>query len=407
MEVEPFENPWMKKNRLLTKLLLVSVAVNIGLATTVFYMTIEVGKEEERPKQVVLQQSNGEVLAAYFKSTFQDLVKELKDKTFLQDGYTKRDLALACLVNYHYLNLEKAISGKPLQRRKLTFVHQGGGESFQVEVFPQLDDLDFSMVEKFIKEEKWPFSAEGLFVDLKKQGKERDKSLETAFFATPEFCVLHTSLKRFDGALTKEKILDLMLEGSFDRIESWLLKCKRGGDFLEGMRELFQEYIREGSCEAAHLWIALDNEYIQRHLTDLELHRLMQLVKENVLSVNIFLKQILCSVRSDEMRKEAAMKLYEFIGVHPKDPYDHEEALKTFLPSMFAKKESPKILPVISTPIVKKHIVVEGDSLWRISRKYKVTIEALREHNHLKSDNLKPGQELILPYDRTNDSEVR
>lgn len=398
-----FENPWMKKIRFLTKLLLISVALNIGLLTAVVYISRErLKKEESCSKEIVLEKSNAEVLATFFKSTFQDLVKELKIKTILQDGYTKRDLALACLVNYHYLNLDKAISGKALQRRKLTFVHQEGGENFQVEVFPNLDDLDFEMVEKFIKEERWPFSAEGLFIDLKKielkkEGRERDPTLEAAFFMTPEFYMIHTSLKRLDVTLSKEKILNFLLEGNFEQLQEWVLKTKEGGDFLSSMRSLFQGYAKKGSSSAAHLWITLDNEYIQRKLTDLELHKLMQLVKENILPINIFLKQILCSVRSDEVRKEAALKLYQFAKLAPPEPYDHEQALKVFLPTMFAQKESPKPIPVAYSPIVKKHIVTDGDSLWKISRKYKVSIEALRDHNHLKSDKLKPGQELTIP----------
>ena len=145
------------------------------------------------------------------------------------------------------------------------------------------------------------------------------------------------------------------------------------------------------------LWILLDNDYIQRKLTDLELHDLLALVKENVLSINIFLKQILCSVRSDEVRKEAALKLYEFTKTSPPDPYDHEKALKTFLPTMFAQREIPKTLPASYSPVVKKHLVTDGDSLWKISRKYKVSIESIRDHNHLKTDKLKPGQELLIP----------
>ena len=376
MEMEAFQNPWMKKIRFLTKLLLVSGAMNIGLVTALFYVSGKsLKKEEVRSKQIVLEKSNGEVLAAYFKSSFSDLIKELKDKTILQ----------------------KAISGKRVQKRKLTFFHHDGGESFQVEVFPNLDDLDFSLIEKFVKEEKWPLSAEGLFIDLKKEGREKDPALESAFFATSEFYILYTSLKRLDETLSKEKILDFLLEGSFEGLQLWIAKTKSGVNFLEGIRELFQDAVKRGSSKAAHLWINLDQEYIQRKLTDLELHHLVQALYENDLATNIFLKQVICSVRSDEVRKEAALKLYAFAKVAPPEPYDHEQALKTFLPTMFVKKDPSPATPPAYTPVVKKHLVADGDSLWKISRKYKVSIETLREHNHLKKDTLKPGQEIIIP----------
>ena len=56
MEVEMFENPWMKKIRLLTKLLLVSVALNIGLLTALIYTSNErIKKEDTVSKKIVLE----------------------------------------------------------------------------------------------------------------------------------------------------------------------------------------------------------------------------------------------------------------------------------------------------------------------------------------------------------------
>ncbi|MGD9897108.1 MAG: LysM peptidoglycan-binding domain-containing protein [Candidatus Methylacidiphilaceae bacterium] len=39
----------------------------------------------------------------------------------------------------------------------------------------------------------------------------------------------------------------------------------------------------------------------------------------------------------------------------------------------------------------------QGDSLWKIGRKFKVSVEALRKANGLKNDRLQIGQELIVP----------
>lgn len=43
-----------------------------------------------------------------------------------------------------------------------------------------------------------------------------------------------------------------------------------------------------------------------------------------------------------------------------------------------------------------KHVVVSGDNLWTLARRYKVKIDDLREWNNLKSDNLSLGQVLII-----------
>ncbi|MDR1396556.1 MAG: transglycosylase SLT domain-containing protein [Desulfarculales bacterium] len=43
------------------------------------------------------------------------------------------------------------------------------------------------------------------------------------------------------------------------------------------------------------------------------------------------------------------------------------------------------------------HQVRAGDTLSSISRRYKVSLEALRQANHLKNDNIQIGQKLIIP----------
>ena len=42
------------------------------------------------------------------------------------------------------------------------------------------------------------------------------------------------------------------------------------------------------------------------------------------------------------------------------------------------------------------HTVRKGDTLYAISRKYKVSVEAIKEWNNLKSNTLEVGQELII-----------
>lgn len=45
----------------------------------------------------------------------------------------------------------------------------------------------------------------------------------------------------------------------------------------------------------------------------------------------------------------------------------------------------------------KSHVVQEGESLWRISRLHKIDIALLKSHNHLHSDQIRPGQTLLIP----------
>jgi hypothetical protein len=44
-----------------------------------------------------------------------------------------------------------------------------------------------------------------------------------------------------------------------------------------------------------------------------------------------------------------------------------------------------------------RHTVVRGDSLWSISRKYGVSIDAIKQANNLRSDTAVLGAKLIIP----------
>ncbi|WP_426493323.1 LysM peptidoglycan-binding domain-containing protein [Hymenobacter sp. 102] len=53
--------------------------------------------------------------------------------------------------------------------------------------------------------------------------------------------------------------------------------------------------------------------------------------------------------------------------------------------------------PKTSPPLPEVHLVQPGDTLYNISRRYQgLTVEKLRELNHLQSDDVKPGQKLIV-----------
>lgn len=45
----------------------------------------------------------------------------------------------------------------------------------------------------------------------------------------------------------------------------------------------------------------------------------------------------------------------------------------------------------------KYYIVVAGDSLWKIAQRFNTTVDTLKRLNHLTSDNLTIGQQLIIP----------
>ena len=49
-----------------------------------------------------------------------------------------------------------------------------------------------------------------------------------------------------------------------------------------------------------------------------------------------------------------------------------------------------------SLPGMVIYMVKEGDNLWNIGKKYYVPVEGLRQLNALDSDEVKPGQKLLI-----------
>ena len=116
----------------------------------------------------------------------------------------------------------------------------------------------------------------------------------------------------------------------------------------------------------------------------------------------------------------AAQRLYEYAGEDPPEQLILHNAMARFvqksLPvsSLSLAKTMPiGIVPIQPKPTVGKsvvenkqkfkntpiryYVVQEGDSLWKISRKYKAHIESIKTINHLQSDFLKPGTTLKIP----------
>lgn len=61
------------------------------------------------------------------------------------------------------------------------------------------------------------------------------------------------------------------------------------------------------------------------------------------------------------------------------------------------KRKSTTIIEGKKTTYAKTHTVVQGDTLYSLSRLYKTTVDALKAENNLKSNDLTIGQQLIIP----------
>lgn len=140
-----------KKFTFLSIGLLLSGALNIGLLALFF---VTAANKAEAPVAEAPA-----MFASMENKSFQELVAYLTNPE-------KRDMALAALVAFHQFNLEKM----------------------------PVTDEEFEAVVRYAYQEKWPYTARGLYLQLQRQPD--DENLKQAFLSHPECIALQNLLPK-------------------------------------------------------------------------------------------------------------------------------------------------------------------------------------------------------------------
>lgn len=415
---QSLEQHWMQKARFLTQALIVSGTLNIGLLSTFFYVTLRekqaVTSLEAQTSQHMTktQLSNEKLLRAYSRSSFQDLLVRLESKELVEEGYTQRDLALACLIAFHHFPINRALGELPLQKRVLAFRNEEGDEKIELVVLPGLVDDHFEAILQFARLEKWPLTTKGLFFEIKRSKSPYDSSLLETFYLTPEFHAFQMLLQKSIPSLEKTVLVDLIEESSWDRFKEFADKVRTLQCYdVETARETLINYACEGRSKiAASLLFQHELDYVTKRLDDMQLLIFLDLNAEQKEALLPVAKELFLSPRSDLVRQKSASVLYSMVQELMPQPYDYQVVLNRFFASEASlSKEEPisktpdpiKVsLPLKTSSVSKEkifHKVQQGDSLWKISRKYGVSVESIIKANNLESDRLKLGKELKIP----------
>jgi hypothetical protein len=342
--------------------------------------------------------SNDEVLSAYSTLTFQELACLLEDTAVVEDGYRKRDLALASLAAFHFFNIEKALSAFPLQKRQLSFIHQEGQEEVDVTVFPGMTDEQFQALVQYIKTEKWPLTAQGIFFELKDEANRQDVTLLETFYLTSEFRFVEALFTRSGLLFPKEFLVWILTQGDWKMIADFAEEQKIAQDLSPlKLKNFLLGYVKKRSLPAAKILLEWDREFVAKRLEDFDLLLFLDLFPESNPSFSLLLQELLCSARSDAIWRKCAEKLYTFHRLPIPEAYDYALVFQTFFPHVSRAK--PDVIKVVEPTTERKrtYTIQPGDNLWKIAKKHKVSIEALRKHNKLTSDKLRPGKELEIP----------
>lgn len=385
------ESIWSRRVRALTHGLIISASLNAAFLATFIYFSLRqtptfhsANYATRGSSKPMLSPSTAEVIWEYFNYSYERLLGELKDKTPIENGYSRRDLALSCLVSFHHFDIERALIGHRAQRREINFVHSEGGESLEIPLFPGLSDTDYRSILTFVKNHAWPLTSEGLFLEVK--GGNSSKSLYEAFVLSSPFQVISTLLGRGEDPLPEVNIVQMISSAPWEMISDFLDDPTNLIDFNKSKKlSLLKSFALGGSSEATKLLLVEDPDFVRVKLCDEDLLRLLPLFPASPRAVEI-LKALLYSLRPDQVRRTAAERLYDLHGESPPDPYVHEVAVNRF------------ITPRVQTLASRKHVVKPGESLWVIARKYQVEVHAIESANHLSSNQvLSVGKELTIP----------
>jgi len=415
------DQPWAKRTRFLTQLLVFSGTLNIALlATFSFFLLKENKKTIAMPPQPIQEigeekhvetLTNGEVLRSYCDKSYQELLELLSDKQLVEEGYAKRDLALAVLASFHHFNLERALGGTAIPVRPILFSPYRHAEQIDLAIFPGLSDEQFQAVISFAKTEKWPLTNQGLYFEIKRAVHAHpafegiDATLLEAFYLSSEYLAVTTLLSRAGCKLAKEETLRLVCEGNWAIIERFAAVQKYTQDFsADRLRILLMEYLDVHSKTAARIFLNYDAEFAVRRMTDEQILMILDEGKEesNALA---FARALLCSMRSDRIYRAAAQKLYLASKEEMPEPYDHLASLRRFCPHALKNAPQTRSAPPASAPVAsaapkkgkKLYTIQAGDSLWKIAKKHHVKIESIIQANRLESDKLRPGKQLEIP----------
>lgn len=381
--MDSFESSVLKKYRRLSQFLIASSLLNVAFFSSTVYQFFKPAKPAPWiSSKVILTQDAASAVKTVLNTSYPELVAQVLNKTMIEPGLAKRDLVIAVLAESYFIDLARALNRPQIPVQYLTY--DDAGKSRQLAVPRGLADSDFEIVSQFLKQEAWPLSSKGLFIKLK-LGLKDDK-LKLTFFRSAFFAKLYDALKPAISSLSEEKLCQILLKGEFSDFERFSQEIEAG---LFNAEAFLTHYILQKSNFAAKMLVELDG-FTPKSLTDKEALCLLETLAFFPDKQKKVAEDLLVSFRHESFKKEVA-SLVSHLEPLAQLVLDQKDEVK---PKVAALKKSDELLPAKTA---KTYVVQEGDSLWKISRKFKIDVESIKAANHLESETLKTGKVLIIP----------
>ncbi|WP_213318708.1 LysM peptidoglycan-binding domain-containing protein [Chlamydiifrater volucris] len=285
-------------------------------------------------------------------------------------GRPLKQFALGAAVSFHHFDIVKAVE-KPVSMVEL----EEKGKKILV---PEgLKELEYSLAKKFFAEEKYPYTSRGLFILLNQglQSGNVSEELIVAFCSTPEFLYLRNLLVGAEEKVSSLASLVRMVILGGEEVFFSLCSEKSRATLISdaARRQCLSTYLRAEFPLASLLFLVHDSDYVVHTFPDERLIKFLRILPMSSPYAEKFCCQILSSPRSSEVKVVAQALLSK------------EDVRKRNVRSGDTLGDS------------KEYIVKEGDSLWSVAKKFRVSVDALSQANGMKTSKILPGNRLKIP----------
>lgn len=425
----------LRKVAILSRALIASGVINIAVLTLMSYWLIrerpptpycELKPKKQEQSFVVIQPTGWKNQLAQLASlSLPRLIDRLTSSSLVGNAYQEREVALACLIGLHYFDIQRALKPQdlPLQKHVVKWTLKSG-EIVHLDLYSNLTKQEWNAIIHFATTEQWPMTAQGLFSLLQKQavGQHINPTLLEAFTMTSEFWFMELLLTRADPSLAKTKIASLLLEGNWQILKQFADQQREEYDLSNAKRrKILLEYLYVNSPTAAELLLKVDEDFVLKKLGEPQILAILRLLPKNMSKGELFAKNLLTGPWGEQVWQAAANYLYLFAGEKAPPVWDYQRTITRFIsPSTSSSLPFVPAKLVVSTKNIKEpapllvklekeaslpqpsaaryYTVQKGDSLWKISQKFNISIEKIKSANQLKSDAIKPGLVLKIPY---------
>lgn len=383
------------KKKKFQQLFLWSVILNFFLITIIIVLLTcnNIIKNSFRKRFFVLKNSFTEdkeillnSLSHLHEKSLQELAQGLLKSYGVVYGKDFRFFILGELVLKFDIDLSRALE-RPVEFIRIKI----GSQTMPIPA--QCSEVEFKKIAKFLKKEKYPFTLRGVLniLSIQLQSNDIDEDLLSYFMHSEEFQFFSSILKIKQHQINPAPVLRMVIEGGaalfFEIVSKYNMK-RCNPEVLR--REILASYISKGFSLAAELFIVLDMDFLIHESRDQDLKNILKIIQNPSPLYEKFLTTIIESSRDHSIRIMAENVLGQYMRQFFKE---NLKAERTLFPD-FRNKNSH----IPSQPFI-EHIVISGESLSEISKRYKISIPRLMQVNQLSSAVLHPGQKLRIPLD--------